>query len=137
MAKFKDRLGREWQFDVTVADLKLLAAVGIQFKGFDVKHETIPAALFSDPAKMMEVFMILAHFDEAVMTPEDFAKGFDTDATQRGIAAAIEALASFSQTSPVGLTKGRVAREAWEHQVQAIGSKLSTVDVSSSLASPD
>ncbi len=132
MAKFSDRLGRGWEFTMTVADLKPLAAVGIEFKGFDVKHETIPAALFSDPAKMMEVFMILAHFDDSAMSPEDFGKGFDTDATQRGIAAALEALSSFSQTSPVGATKGRIAREAWEHQVQAIGLKLSTVDVSNS-----
>jgi len=136
VAKFNDRLGRTWEFCMTVADLKPLAAVGIEFKGFDVKHETIPAALFSDPAKMMEVFAVLAHFDEAIMSPEDFARGFDTDATQRAIAAAIEALASFSQTSPVGQTKGRVAREAWEHQVREIGSKLSTVSVSNLQESP-
>lgn len=121
---------------MTVADLKPLGQVGIEFKGFDVKHETIPAALFNDPAKMMDVFLILGHVGDDI-SPEDFARGFDTDATQRGIAAALEALADFSPTSPQGRTKGRVAREVWDHAVNKIGSSLSTINVSNLLASAD
>lgn len=136
MAKFKDRLGREWEFAMTVADLKPLAAVGVEFKGFDVKHETIPAALFSDPAKVMDVFMILGHVGDDV-TPEDFARGFDTDATQRGVAAALEALADFSPTSPQGRTKGRLVREVWDQAVAGLSSKLSTIDASNLPASAD
>lgn len=134
MAKFKDRLGREWEFAMTVADLKPLAALGIEFAGFDVKHQSLPAALFSDPAKLMDVFLILGHVPDAV-DPVDFARGFDTDATQRGIATALEALADFSPTSPQGRTKGRLVREVWEQAVAGLSSKLSTIDASSLPAS--
>lgn len=136
MAKFKDRLGREWEFAMTVADLKPLAAVGIEFAGFDVKHSTIPAAMFSDPAKLMDVFMTLGHVTDAV-SPEDFARGFDTDATQRGIAAALEALADFSPTSPQGRTKGRLVREVWDQAVDGLSSKLSQIDAGSLRGSSD
>lgn len=134
MAKFKDRLGREFELTMTVADLKPLGQVGIQFAGFEVKRDTIPEALFGDPVRLMESLMILAHVGDG-MTPEDFAKGFDTAATERGIGAAIEALADFSPTSPQGQAKGRLMREAWAKGLEVMSSELSKIAVGNSPAS--
>lgn len=130
MAKFKDRLGREWVLDMTVADLKPLSAVGIQFTGFEVRAETIPPALFADPAKLMDVLMTLAHVGDDV-TPEDFARGLDTAATERAIGAALEALADFSPTSHQGRAKGRLMRGAWERGLDQISSELSKIGAGS------
>jgi hypothetical protein len=135
VSKFKDRLGREWVLDMTVADLKPLSQVGIMFKGFEVQHDSIPAALFSDPAKLMEVLMVLAHVGDEV-APEDFARGFDTAATERAIGATLEALSDFSPTCPQGAAKSRLLRQAWERGLSEMSSRLSKSDVGNWPESP-
>lgn len=136
MAKFLDRLGREWVLAMTVADLKPLADVGIKFSGFEVDRGTIPAALFADPVKLMEVLMILAHVGDDI-SPEEFARGFDTAATERAIGASLEALADFSPTSPQGTAKGRLMREVWDKGLETMSSELSKGVAGSSPGSSD
>jgi hypothetical protein len=131
VAKFKDRLGREYELTMTVADLKPLAAVGISFAGFEVNHSSIPAAMFADPAKLMDVLLTLAHVGDDV-TPEDFARGLDTAATERAIGAALEALADFSPTSHQGAAKGRLVRGAWQRGLDMMSSELSKIGVGNS-----
>lgn len=130
MAKFKDRLGREWSLTMTIGDLTPLRQVGLKFKGFEFEMETLPL-VFDDPAKLMEVLMVLAHIGDDV-APEDFARGFDTAATERAIGAMVEALADFSPTSPQGEAKGRLAREAWERGLGMMSSELSKLTAGNS-----
>ena len=131
MAKFADRLGRTFELAMTVADLKPLGELGITFAGFEVTWETLPLALFTDPAKLMEVLMLLAHLGPDV-TPEDFGRGLDSAALERAIGAALETLADFSPTSPQGAAKSRLLREAWAKGLGVVSSECSKIGAGNS-----
>jgi hypothetical protein len=107
MPKCTDKLGREWELGITVADLKALREVGFDFVTFI--PEKASAVLF-DPEQLMRVLRVFAHVPKE--TPDDeFNAGFDGPAMQRAGEALLEACADFSPHSRLAAwLRGRYAK---------------------------
>ena len=98
MAKFTDRLGRDWTLDITVHDIiQVRKGLGIDLFNAFAGDYAVYSAIVSDVEKLVGVAYILCRdqITRAGLTEEDFGKGVAGDSL-RGLADAFsEALVDF------------------------------------------
>lgn len=151
MASFRDRLGRDWDVNITTSMLPKLRAAGfnVGLVGRDAKAFDV----LEDPEKLGDVLGVLCgdQIEKLAITPQQFADGFDGPTIYAACDAITEAVADFSQRPAVAkAVKARLpgamsrletaAIEQWEKALDKIGSPTpsgSNSGPGNSPASPD
>jgi hypothetical protein len=101
MARFTDRLKREWPIEFNCGLIKPLREVGFDLNKVLKNGETFEA--LEDLEKRIQVLWILCEEQAKALSiePEDFASGFDGPAMFGALTAISEALVTFSQSPEV------------------------------------
>ena len=134
-AKFKDRLGREWELCLTVADLKTLREVGFDLSKATGSADGLVELLFGDPERLVAACCILAHTPDSV-SGDDFAAGFDGPTLEAAGLAVVEAVVDFFPRSAVAKwMKERLTQGMAEFDAELIR-KLSSVSAGSLPGTP-
>ncbi len=103
MAKFTDHTGFDWHLRLTVGDVSDVKRETRVNLGLAAKDAAWVEAVFSDPAKLVEILYVLCEpqCKAAGLSPEDFARRFDGATLEAAGQALAEAVADFFPRSAV------------------------------------
>lgn len=127
MPKFKDRNGKDWSVNLTVASLKRVDEQA-EFDLLNLLDENLNglAALYDNPIKLVEVVYAICEpqIEAAEMTPEEFGESFAGQSLHDAAEAVVEATAAFYQSPKQGeilrAMKAKVERGV-DHHLARLG----------------